>query len=182
MTFPATMFNFISSRDQRLMRRVNRWKPPRWIRLWMILATRAGDGWLWYALGTLVLVFGGPSRLAAVTAAGLSCGAGTVLFLVLKRAIGRKRPCAVARSCWATLLPPDQFSFPSGHSINAFAFALSIGLFEPSLMYGLLFCALSVAISRIMLGLHFLSDVVAGSLIGAGLGCACYHLLLTSFH
>jgi len=177
MSFPATMFNFISSRDQRLMRRVNRWKPPRWIRLWMILATRAGDGWLWYALGTLVLVFGGPSRLAAVTVAGLSCGAGTVLFLVLKRLIGRQRPCAVARSCWATLLPPDQFSFPSGHSINAFAFALSIGLFEPSLMYGLLFCALSVAISRIMLGLHFLSDVVAGSLIGAGLGYACYLLL-----
>jgi undecaprenyl-diphosphatase len=49
-------------------------------------------------------------------------------------------------------------------------------------MYGLLFCALSVAISRVMLGLHFLSDVVAGSLIGAGLGYACYHLLVTGFH
>jgi undecaprenyl-diphosphatase len=49
-------------------------------------------------------------------------------------------------------------------------------------MYGLLFCALSVAISRIMLGLHFLSDVVVGSLIGAGLGYACYHLLVYAFH
>ena len=44
-------------------------------------------------------------------------------------------------------------------------------------MYGLLFCALSVAISRIMLGLHYLSDVLVGSLIGAGLGYACYTLL-----
>jgi undecaprenyl-diphosphatase len=79
-------------------------------------------------------------------------------------------------------LPPDQFSFPSGHSISAFAFALSIGLFEPSLMYGLLFCALSVAISRIMLGLHFLSDVIVGSLIGAGLGYACHHLLVYGLH
>ena len=42
MTFPATMLTIISSGDHRLMRRVNRWKPPRWIRLWMILATRAG--------------------------------------------------------------------------------------------------------------------------------------------
>jgi undecaprenyl-diphosphatase len=75
-------------------------------------------------------------------------------------------------------LPPDRFSFPSGHAIDAFAFAVSVGLFEPTLMYGLLFCALSVAISRIMLGLHFLSDVVVGSLIGAGLGFACYHLLV----
>jgi undecaprenyl-diphosphatase len=38
------MLSIISSGDQRVMRRVNRWKPPRWIRLWMILATRAGDG------------------------------------------------------------------------------------------------------------------------------------------
>jgi undecaprenyl-diphosphatase len=182
MTFPATMFSFISSGDQRLMRRVNRWKPPRWIRLWMILATRAGDGWLWYALGTLVLLFGGPSRFAAVTAAGVSCGLGTVLFLALKRLTGRKRPCAVATHCWATLLPPDQFSFPSGHSISAFAFAVSIGMFEPSLLYGLLFCALSVAISRVILGLHFLSDVVVGSLIGAGLGYAAYHLLVYGLH
>ena len=124
------------------------------------------------------MIFGGPSRFPAVTAACISCGLGTVLFLALKRLTGRERPCAVASHCWATLLPPDQFSFPSGHSISAFAFAVSIGLFEPSLMCGLLFCALSVAISRIILGLHFLSDVVVGSLIGAGLGCACYLLFV----
>ena len=118
-----------------------------------------------------------PPQIATVTAAGVSCGLGTVLFLALKKLTGRKRPCAIAPHCWARLLPPDQFSFPSGHSIDAFAFAVSIGLFEPSLMYGLLFCALSVAISRVILGLHFLSDVVVGSLIGAGLGYACYLLL-----
>lgn len=174
MTFPGAVLNFI---DYRLMRRVNRWKPPRWIRIWMILATRAGDGWLWYALGALVLAAGGPSRFAAVTSAAVSCGLGTVLFLLLKKLAGRQRPCAVASHCWAKLLPPDQFSFPSGHSINAFAFAVSIGLFEPTLMYGLLFCALSVAVSRIMLGLHFLSDVVVGSLIGAGLGYSAFLLL-----
>jgi len=178
VTFPTSMLGYISSGDQRLMRRVNRWRPPRWIRLWMILATRAGDGWLWYAIGVLVLAFGGPSRFAAVAAAGISCGVGAALFLVLKRLAGRKRPCAIAAHCWATLLPPDQFSFPSGHSISAFAFAVSIGMFEPTLMIGLLFCALSVAISRIMLGLHYLSDVVAGSLIGAGLACACHALLI----
>ena len=177
MTLPTTMLHIVSSGDLRLMRRVNRWKAPRWIRIWMILATRAGDGWLWYALAGLVLAFGGNGRFAAVTAAGVSCGTGTFLFLILKRAIGRKRPCALATHCWATLLPPDQFSFPSGHSISAFAFALSIGLYEPSLMYGLLFCAVSVAISRILLGLHFLSDVVAGSLLGVALGYAA-HLLI----
>jgi len=72
--------------------------------------------------------------------------------------------------CWSSLLPPDQFSFPSGHSITAFAVAVSLGSFYPTLIEGLLFCAVSVAISRILLGMHFLSDVLAGWAIGAGLG------------
>jgi len=72
--------------------------------------------------------------------------------------------------CWSSLLPPDQFSFHSGHSITAFAVAVSLGSFYPTLIAGLLFCAVSVAISRILLGMHFLSDVLAGCAIGAGLG------------
>src|SRR5690348_9927352 len=59
MTSPQAMLNFIATGDQRLMRRVNRWQPPRWIRLWMICATRGGDGWLWYAMGLIILLFGG---------------------------------------------------------------------------------------------------------------------------
>jgi len=50
----------------RLMRRMNRWRAPRWIRYWMIAATRMGDGWLWYALGAMLMVYGGPQKFAAV--------------------------------------------------------------------------------------------------------------------
>ena len=74
--------------------------------------------------------------------------------------------------CWATLLPPDQFSFPSGHTITAFAFTAAVGSFYPHLMGVLLLCAFSVATSRIMLGMHFLSDVVVGAILGGGLGYA----------
>ncbi len=48
MTAHHTMLQFIASRDHRLMRKVNQWPAPRWIRLWAMTATRAGDGWLWY--------------------------------------------------------------------------------------------------------------------------------------
>jgi len=170
MTLPGHMLDFIATRDHRLMRRVHRWRPPRWFRLWMIYATRGGDGWLWYALGTWVLVFGGHTRFAAVTAAGTACGAGAIFFLIVKKQAGRKRPNALVPHCWATLLPPDQFSFPSGHTITAFAFALAIGCFYPHAFGVLLFCAFSVATSRITLGMHFLSDVVVGAVVGAGLG------------
>jgi undecaprenyl-diphosphatase len=138
----------------------------------MILATRGGDGWLWYGLSALVIVFGGSTRYEAITAAWTACGAGAILFLILKKLTGRKRPNALEPHCWATLLPPDQFSFPSGHTITAFAFTVAVGGFCPHLLGVLLFCALSVATSRIVLGMHFLSDVVVGAILGAGLGYA----------
>jgi undecaprenyl-diphosphatase len=172
MTTVRPIFDLIVAGDYGLMRRVNRWRAPRWVRLWMTCATRGGDGWLWYTLGALLLLFGGPPRLEAVGAGALSSAAGIAVFLKLKRWTGRRRPCAIEPHCWATLLPPDQFSFPSGHSITAFAVVVSVAFFYPVLMAGLLFCALSVAVSRILLGMHFLSDVVAGAAIGSLLGYA----------
>jgi undecaprenyl-diphosphatase len=169
MTLAGAMMNFISHRDHNLMRRVNRWRPPRWVRAWMICATRGGDGWLWYAMGLMILLFGGEQRFHAVGAAALAAGLGIAVFLKLKKAAGRKRPCAIEPNCWATLLPPDQFSFPSGHTITAFSVAISLSSFYPTLVLGLIFCAVSIAVSRILLGMHFLSDVLAGALIGSAL-------------
>jgi undecaprenyl-diphosphatase len=165
-------FHWLEAGEHRLMRKVNRWRPPRWMRLWMVAATRGGDGWLWYAMGLVVGLFGGPERFQALSAAGAAAGVGIGLFLRLKRLCGRKRPCALEPNCWTTLLPPDQFSFPSGHTITAFAVAISLGAFYPALLLGLLFCAISVAASRVLLGMHFLSDVVAGAGIGGLLGYA----------
>lgn len=168
---------WLDTRDHRVMLRLNHWRPPRWMRLWMIAATRGGDGWLWYAMGLTVALFGGTDRIPALAAAGMAVSLGIALFLKLKRAIGRRRPCALEPHCWATLLPPDQFSFPSGHTITAFAVALALGSFYPSMLPGLLFCAASVALSRILLGMHFLTDVLAGAVLGATLGELCASLL-----
>ncbi len=142
----------------------------------MICATRGGDGWLWCLLGLLVLLYAGPEAFVALAAAALATGSGIALFTCLKRKAGRKRPCAIEPHCWSRILPPDRFSFPSGHSITAFAVTLPLGLFFPPLMLGLMFCAISVALSRILLGMHFLSDVVAGSAIGSALGYAAFRL------
>ena len=175
MTFSGeAMRSYITVRDNWLMLRVNRWYAPRWIRVWMICATRGGDGWLWYALGAVLLLFGGEQRFLAVGAAALASGAGIGLFLTLKRATRRKRPAEP--HCWADLLPPDQFSFPSGHTITAFAVSIALAGFYPDLTVGLLFCAVSVAASRILLGMHFLSDVLAGAAIGSLLAIGASHL------
>jgi undecaprenyl-diphosphatase len=123
-------------------------------------------------MGSVVALFGGSERFRALGATMLAVSVGIAVFLVMKRACGRKRPCALEPNCWATLLPPDQFSFPSGHTITAFAVAVTLGVYYPALLVGLLFCAASVALSRILLGMHFLSDVVVGGIIGALLGFA----------
>jgi undecaprenyl-diphosphatase len=177
MVDTGAMLEYIAHRDHTLMRRVNRWHAPRWIRAWMLCATRGGDGWLWYTMGAMILLTGGPQRFLAVAAAALAAALGVTLFLRLKKAAARRRPCAFEPHCWATLLPPDQFSFPSGHTITAFAVAVSLSRFYPDLALGLVFCALNVAASRILLGMHFLSDVLAGAAIGSALACAAVWLV-----
>jgi len=170
------MLEFITTRDHRLMRRVNRWRAPQWVRMWMTCATRGGDGWLWYAMGAVILLLGGQSRFPALGAAGLASAVGVLMLLALKRMTSRRRPCDIQPHCWAELLPPDRFSFPSGHSMTAFAVSIPLSMFYPSLMIGMLFCAFSVAVSRILLGMHFLSDVAVGSLLGCSLGYGSYIL------
>lgn len=176
MTVAKAVWNQIESNDYRVMRQVHRWRAPRWFRILMILATRGGDGWLWYTLGVILLLYGGTHRFAAIGAASSAALAGIIVFRELKRTSRRKRPCEIEPHCWASILPPDKYSFPSGHSITAFAIALSVGLFYPDLQGCLLAVAFLIAGSRIILGMHFLSDVLAGSTIGVILGFASFHL------
>ena len=172
MAVARSLRGYIERRDQRLMRRTNRWRAPRWVRIWMIGATRLGDGWIWYGLGILLFIYGGPQRFSAVCAAGSAAVVGIFVFKGLKRLSQRPRPCQIEPHCWSKVLPPDQFSFPSGHTMTAFSIALVVSYFYPSLEGVLFFLALSIAVSRIVLGMHFLSDVLAGVVLGVALGCA----------
>jgi undecaprenyl-diphosphatase len=172
MAIHVAALRYVAAGDLGLMRKLNRWTQPRWLRLWMIWATRAGDGWLWAGAGIAVALFGGDGRWSALGAGAASAAAGIGVFQALKRLACRRRPCEIEPHAWADLLPPDRFSFPSGHSMTAFAVATSLAAFYPVLLPALLACAFSVALSRILLGMHFLSDVLAGAALGAWLGCA----------
>ena len=75
------VLEFITARDYSLMHRVHRWPAPRWIRVWMICATRGGDGWLWYAMGIVILLFGGPDALRGRGHAAIAAALGIAVFL-----------------------------------------------------------------------------------------------------
>jgi undecaprenyl-diphosphatase len=176
MAIAHALLSYIDTRDLWLMRRVNRWRAPRWVRIASVWATRMGDGWLWYALAPLVLTIGGELRYRALATASFAALAGILLFKSVKHMSHRRRPCDCAPHCWCTILPPDKFSFPSGHTITAFAIALSLGHLYPHAEPGLLLVAACIGVSRVLLGMHFVSDVVAGAIFGAGIGYGSFFL------
>ena len=164
----------LAAPDHHVMRRVNRWRAPRWVRWWMLGATRAGDGWLWVLVGIAVLLSSDAMRFRAFEAAGFAVTAGIVMFHKVKRVFCRTRPSDIEPHCWAHIVTRDKFSFPSGHSTTAFAVAVSLGSFYPEIMPVLLLLAANVALSRVVVGMHFLSDVLVGSGVGALLGYAAF--------
>ena len=177
MTARRVVWEFIQARDYQVMRKVHRWRAPRWLRYWMIASTKLGDGWIWYSVGIALLLFGGEMRFIAFAASASAEAATVVIFRYVKKVSKRKRPCHTESHCWANILPPDQFSFPSGHAMSAFAIAIPLGIFYPELQATLIALSASIAVSRVILGMHFVSDVVVGSLMGAGLGYGAYLLV-----
>ena len=99
-----------------------------------------------------------------MAAAGLVC---TVLYKWLKRKTHRLRPFDKNQVINCGIAPLDQFSFPSGHTLHAVAFSVIALAYYPALAWLLLPFTALVAISRLVLGLHYPSDVLAGILIGA---------------
>lgn len=130
-------------------------------------ASRLGDGTLWYTIIGLLAIFGGPRGwLCAVQmlAAGFAC---LVVYKGVKRCTSRPRPYECCPGICARTHALDRFSFPSGHTLHAVSFTLMVTLHYP--LFGAVlwvFTAL-VAFSRIALGMHYPSDVLAGAVIGA---------------
>jgi undecaprenyl-diphosphatase len=141
---------------------------PSWGSLFAVVS-RLGNGLFWYVLmGTLPFAAG---RIGLVTSArmavtGLAC---TAVYSYLKRRIRRPRPCHSVGGLHTTVAPLDRFSFPSGHTMHAFAFTILATAACPVLGWILVPFTLLVAGSRLVLGLHWCSDVVAGALVGSGL-------------
>jgi len=84
--------------------------------------------------------------------------------------IQRPRPCEIEPHPLFNVRPPDRFSFPSGHTMAAFAVSTVLALHFPALAPALGVVALSIGASRVVLGLHYVSDVVAGALLGTLFG------------
>lgn len=160
---------WLFAQDERLCLCINRASRIGWLRLALGVAGRLGDGIFWYALMLALLVWEGGGAVPAVVhlfATGAVC---TLLYKLIKAATTRPRPYQRNRSIVRSADPLDQYSFPSGHTLHAVAFsAIAIGYY-PGLVWVLAPFTALVALSRVVLGLHYPSDVLAGAMLGAAI-------------
>ena len=136
----------------------------------MIFITSLGDaGALWIACGVILLIFK-KTRTCGVALLFSLAISFLISQLVLKELVDRPRPFTVIKGAELLIAIPHGSSFPSAHTVTAFASAMSIFCFNK--LYGSLALVLSTVIgfSRIYLGVHFVSDVVCGAVLGIVLG------------
>ena len=140
------------------------------------IVSRMGDGMFWYALMLALLAVSGAKAVipvAHMAATGLVC---TLLYKWLKSKTSRPRPFAVEGAVRAGADPLDAFSFPSGHTLHAVAFSAVAVAYYPILAVLLAPFTVLVALSRVVLGLHYPSDVLAGAALGALIAYASFSI------
>jgi undecaprenyl-diphosphatase len=131
--------------------------------------SRLGDGIAWYVLMAMLVVADGVGGLFASAHMASTGAIALALYKLLKRWTRRPRPFASDARIHAWIAPLDEFSFPSGHTLHAVAFTLVALAHYPILAWVLIPFTASVAASRVVLGLHYPSDVLAATGIGVAL-------------
>ena len=160
--------NDLIEQDARLSQRLRVAEKPGALRTLAGILAHSGDSWFWLlGLGVVWLVGDAYWRgLAALFAGGILVTAAIVM--AIKFTVRRKRPPGEWGSIYRRT---DPHSFPSGHAARAILLAvLAIGAGPVWLGCVLLPWAIAVVFARVAMGLHYLSDVLAGALVGILVG------------
>ena len=159
--------NRLAAREHAFLARLNGVRLPGWEVGLLRFASRAGDGIFWYALMLALVAWQGQGALPAVLHMIVAGLAGTLIYKWLKGATERPRPYQACPTICCLTAPLDRFSFPSGHTLHAVVFSLVATAYYPALGWLVWPFTALVAASRLVLGLHYVSDVLVGALLGA---------------
>lgn len=136
-------------------------------KIMVVVSTIGNAGIFWILVGLLLLIpkryrKGGLQMLMAMALAFI------VGNLILKNVIARERPCWIDPSVALLVASPSDYSFPSGHSMNGFAGAVSLLCIDRRLGIPAVVLAAVIAFSRLYLFVHFPTDVLVGTAVGIG--------------
>lgn len=163
MNFPTLL-----EKDIQLSTRMRVADEPGIKRLIAKLLAHSGDSWFWFTVLILGWWYGVPSWKSRSASLLLAVLITAVLVTVFKYTIRRKRPVGE----WGKMYRiTDPHSFPSGHAARAMMIGvLAAGLAPPWLGISMVIWGFLVGLARVAMGVHYLSDVVAGWLLGAVMG------------
>lgn len=169
MATAADIFRRIDAAEFAWCVRFNRGCARREIRAFFAVVSRLGNGAFWYALIlSLPLVYGRAAWVPVVRMAIVGAS-GVLLYKYLKSRLVRERPYISFERIVAGATVLDRYSFPSGHTLHAVSFAILIVDAFPALWIVCVPFAVLVALSRVVLGLHYPTDVAAGASMGVAL-------------
>jgi undecaprenyl-diphosphatase len=146
--------------------RLTRWKT---IHTFFTLISRLGDGVFWYCLMLVMAVLDYPHGTVVALHMAAVGFLGLVIYKLMKGRMVRQRPSITWSQIRRGTAPLDLYSFPSGHTLHAIAFSTVAIDYYPALGWLLIPFAMLIALSRVVLGLHYPSDVLVGAIIGFGL-------------
>ena len=133
------------------------------------IASRLGDGMVWYVLLLALPLLYGSAALRPAGIMALTGALGVLIYAWVKRVFVRERPFITHSNIDRAAQPLDRYSFPSGHTLHAVSFTWQAIVHFPELAWVLLPLAGLIAASRVVLGLHYPSDVLAGAALGGAL-------------
>lgn len=163
----------LAALDAQLFLGINRAHQRFDLRSYVQLVSASGDGYLYGLLAFILILV---DREAGSQLLMVGCAAFLIelpLYWLLKNTCKRRRPFHVVAAMAPFLKPSDEFSFPSGHTTAAFLFATVASHCFPALTLVLFIWAAFIGLSRVMLRVHFVSDVLAGMLLGTLIANIC---------
>lgn len=128
--------------------------------------SKTGDGYMQALVPCLYFLVNPIEGLVFFKLAVIAFSAERVIYFILKNKLKRRRPPDIVPDFTSVVKASDQFSFPSGHTMAAFLLAGLLMLTVGSAAWPLYIWASMVAFSRVVLGVHFPTDTIAGALLG----------------
>ena len=165
-----TMLESISQYDLRLLLwcRKSRYYPTF---LTLVRAiSKTGDGYLQVLIPCLYLSLSPENGQQFFYVAAIAFTVERSIYFSLKNRLKRRRPPEVVPDFTSVIKASDQFSFPSGHTMAAFLLACLVIMFVGIHAWPIYLWATAIACSRVILGVHFPTDTLAGAMLGTIIG------------